>query len=83
MKKFDPNIYLDQSVLYEICVPGELNSAWLNWFSGTSISIEQNDEDKPITIITGLFDQAGLHSLLRQLYALGLPILSVICRQEE
>lgn len=83
MNKFDPNISLDQSVRYEIRVPGELDLAWLDWFSGTNITIEQNDEDKPITTISGLFDQAGLQGLLRQLYALGLPILSVFCVLEE
>lgn len=83
MKNLDPNISLDQLVRYEICVPGELDPAWLDWLSGTSLTIEKNGEDKPITTITTLFDQAGLHGFLRQLYALGIPILSVICLQEE
>jgi hypothetical protein len=36
-------------------------------------------EDPPITTLTGTVDQAALHSMLRRLYSVGLPLLSVIC----
>ncbi len=29
------------------------------------------------TVITGVFDQAALHGLLRRIYALGFPLVSV------
>jgi hypothetical protein len=38
---------------------------------------------QPVTILTGTFDQAGLQGLLRRLYSLGLPLISVICEEFE
>lgn len=43
----------------------------------TSLSKCQNE--MPISILTGVFDQSALQSLLRYLYSLGIPLLSVIC----
>jgi hypothetical protein len=33
----------------------------------------------PVTTLTGAVDQAALHGLLRRLYSLGLPLISVNC----
>lgn len=33
---------------------------------------------RPITILTGDLDQAALHGLLRCLYSIGLPLISVL-----
>jgi len=41
--------------------------------------VEREGEGPPITVLTGVVDQAALHSLLRRLYALGLPLISVVC----
>ena len=70
---------LHQPVCYEITVPGVLDERWLESGGGIKLSIERTGEDSPITILTGEFDQAALHSLLRLLYSLGLPLISVIC----
>jgi hypothetical protein len=43
------------------------------------ITIESEGEDQPITTLTGTLDQAALHGLLRRLYSLGLPLVSVVC----
>ena len=34
-------------------------------------------DGQPVTILTGTIDQAALHGLLRRLYSLGLPLISV------
>jgi hypothetical protein len=77
MIQFDPKISLDQPVIYQICVPGILESNWLDWGSELRVTIEQGEVGKTVTTLTGSFDQAGLHGLLRRLYASGLPIISV------
>jgi hypothetical protein len=43
-----------------------------------TITVESEGDGSPITIITGTFDQAALQGLLRRLYSLGLPLISVL-----
>ncbi|MFN2110385.1 MAG: hypothetical protein ACK2UI_12035, partial [Anaerolineae bacterium] len=58
-------------------VPGTLDESWSEWVEG--MTIETEGDDPPITILTGSFDQAALQGLLRRLYSLGLPMISVNC----
>jgi hypothetical protein len=44
-----------------------------------TITVESEGEGPPVTTLTGTVDQAALQSLLRRLYSLGLPLISVIC----
>ncbi len=42
--------------------------------------LESGDDGPPATTLTGVVaDQAALHGLLRWLYSLGLPLISVNC----
>jgi hypothetical protein len=41
--------------------------------------VETDDDDRPVTTLTGAVDQAALQGLLRRLYSLGLPLISVEC----
>jgi len=70
---------LDQPATYQIKVPGELDESWSDWIGGMTIAVECEGEGQPITALTGLLDQAALQGLLRRLYSLGLPLLSVSC----
>ena len=70
---------LDQPVTYQIKVPGELNESWSERYRKMTIKIENKKNILPITTLTATVDQAALHGLLRQLYSLGLPIISVVC----
>ena len=70
---------LDKPAIYEIVVPGVLGESWANWFGKMSISIESQGEGQPVTTLTVIVDQAALHSLLRRIYSLGLPLISVNC----
>jgi hypothetical protein len=36
------------------------------------------DYGPPVSTLAGTFDQAGLHGVLRRLYSLGLPLVSVV-----
>ena len=70
---------LDQPATYQIKMPGYLDESWLDWTGRKTILIESKGDNPPVTIITGTFDQAALHGLLRRLYSLGLPLISVVC----
>jgi hypothetical protein len=38
---------------------------------------ESDDGDLPVSTLIGTFDQAALQGILRSLYSLGLPLISV------
>jgi hypothetical protein len=46
------------------------------------IAVERGGEGPPVTTLTGTVDQAALHSVLRRLYSLGLPLISVVCVEQ-
>jgi len=78
MKKVKQKLTLDQPATYQIKVPGHLDESWSDWAGGMTITVENGDDDPPITTLTGVVaDQAALQGLLRRLYSLGLPLISV------
>ena len=70
---------LDRPVTYQIKMPGELDASWSDWIGGMTLTAESEGEGPPVTTLTGSLDQAALHSVLRRLYSLGLPLISVHC----
>jgi hypothetical protein len=44
-----------------------------------TITVESEGDSLPVTTLTGTLDQTALQGLLRRLYSLGLPLISVIC----
>ena len=70
---------LDQPATYEIKVPGHINDRWAEWAEGMMIIIEGKGDGQPISTLTCTVDQAALQGLLRRLYSLGLPLISVKC----
>jgi hypothetical protein len=79
MKTVKQELTLNQPVTYQIRVPGELDESWSDWLAGMTMAVEGEGEDPPVTTLTGTVDQAALHGLLRRLYSLGLPLISVNC----
>jgi hypothetical protein len=73
------HLTLDRPATYQIRVPGRLDVSRADWVEGMAITVEGGGDSPPVTILTGSFDQAALHGLLRRLYSLGLPLISVIC----
>ena len=69
---------LDQPTTYQIKVPGDLNERWLKQDGEMIIAVENDDDGEPVTTLTVTVDQAALHGLLRRLYSLALPLISVI-----
>jgi hypothetical protein len=69
---------LDRPATYQIQVPGHIGEGWSDWIGGMTITVESPSDGPPVTTLTGSLDQAALQGLLRRLYALGLPLISVI-----
>ena len=68
---------LDRPATYQIKVPGHLDESWSDWVGGLATATECGEEGRPVTTLTGRLDQAALQGLLRRLYSLGLPLMSV------
>jgi len=64
-------------------MPGHLDESWSDWAGGMTITVEHGGDGRPVTILTGIMDQAALHGLLRQLYSLGLPLILVCLVVED
>jgi hypothetical protein len=79
MKNKAQKLTLHEPEIYEIKVPGELDTLWVHDTYSLSITVEESDDERPISILTGHMDQAALQGLLRHLYSLGLPLISVTC----
>ena len=79
MRSRKQKLTLDRPATYQIKVPGKLDTSWSDWMGEMSVSVGSDDDGLPTTILTSMFDQAALQGLLRRLYSLGLPLISVIC----
>ena len=77
MKEDKLKLTLDRPVTYQIKVPGHLDESWSDWVAGMRITVECEGDDLPVTTLTGTVDQAALQGLLRRLYSLGVPLISV------
>lgn len=63
-------------VRYELRVLGHLDAYWSNWFTGLTLT----QQDDGTTSLCGLVtDQAELHGLLAKVRDLGATLLSVTC----
>jgi hypothetical protein len=61
--------------VYKICVIGQVDADWSEWFDGLTISNTGSGE----TMISGeLVDQAALHGTLNKIRNLNLALISVI-----
>jgi hypothetical protein len=79
MTNAEQKLTLHRPVTYQIKVPGYLDESWSDWAGGMAITFESKDDGLPVTTLTGIVDQAALQGLLRRLYSLGLPLISVNC----
>ena len=79
MKEVKRKLTLDRSVTYQIKIPGHLDESWADWDRRMTVTVEGEEDRSLVTTLTGTIDQAALQGLLRRLYSLGLPLISVIC----
>jgi hypothetical protein len=59
---------------YHIRINGQLDEQWSDWFDGVVVVPQENGET---LIIFSNTDQAALHGLLKRIYNLGIPLLSL------
>jgi hypothetical protein len=78
MKEIKQKLTLNQPANYQIKVPGHLDASWSEWAGGMTIAVESERDSQPVTTLTGIINQAALQGLLRRLYSIGLPLISVI-----
>ena len=79
MKKPKQRLTLDRPVAYQIKVPGHIGESGSDWAGEMTITVDSEGDGTPVTTLTGTLDQAALHGLMRRLYSLGLPLISVVC----
>jgi hypothetical protein len=77
------NFTLIQSIPYQIKIAGRPSENWSDWIDRVDIQIDTDPSGLATTTLTGTIDQAGLIGLLRQLYSLGYPLISVNCFQTD
>jgi hypothetical protein len=69
-------ITLDQPCNYRICVQGQLDSVWADYFEGMQIENVCEPGDCKVTYLSGiLVDQAAVQGVLQKLYNLGFPLI--------
>jgi hypothetical protein len=79
MNSNNRKLTLDRPTTYAIKVPGRLDQSWADWAGEMTVQVDCEGDGSPVTTLTGDLDQAALHGLLRRLYSLGLPLISVQC----
>jgi len=79
IKKSKYKLNLDRPATYQIKVPGVLDERWADRNGGMTVTVESDEDGPPITTLTTTVDQAALHGLLRRLFSVGLPLISVNC----
>jgi len=77
-KENKPKLSLDAPVTYQIKVPGSLETLRVDKDVEVAITVENDTAGLLVSILTCTLDQAALQGLLRRLYFLGLPLISVI-----
>jgi len=68
---------LDQPITYQIQIAGQLSENWSDWIEMLVIRCETDPSGFVTTTLIGSFDQAALIGLLRRLYYVGYPLISV------
>ena len=77
LKEDKPKLTLDRPATYRIQVPGVIHQRWLDIDDAIWLVAGTDDDGLPVTTLTVTVDQAALQGLLRRLYSLGLPLISV------
>ena len=61
-------------MVYHIRIRGHLSDHWGRWFAGFTVTLDDHGD----TLLSGpVVDQAALHSLLKKVRDLGIPLISM------
>ena len=83
MKNDKLKFTLDRQITYQIKVPGKLEKPQSYWNELINIVIDWDHEGQPVSTLICTLDQAALIGLLRRLYGMGLPLISVVSVTED
>ena len=73
-----------ESAVFRICIQGELDESWFEYFRAQGVSVEKIDGGQAVTVITSEpMDQSALVGLINHLNDLGIPLISVDPVREE
>lgn len=76
-------IFFDRPATYQIRVQGQIDPSWSELLGGMTICPATAPADPPVTTFEGMLsDQAALAGVLKTLYELHLPVLSVECLED-
>jgi len=78
-KETNKTLTLDRPAVYQIKVPGHLDTSWLDYSGEITATSVSDGNGTPNTTLTCTVDQSALLGLLRRLYSLGVPLISVMC----
>ena len=71
---------VDKPATYTIRVVGYLDENWSDRLGGLKITSSSQEEKRTVTSLSGpIIDQAALFGVLKALYDMRLPLLSVEC----
>jgi hypothetical protein len=74
------NMY--EPAIYRICIQGELEPRWFDYFGTQSVTVDTDQTGHRLTtFVSDPMDQGALVGLITRLNALGIPLISVECRQ--
>ena len=79
--KQQPTLY--EPAVYDVIVPGALDGYAIDWEGVESVSIKSDGANHVNTTLKCTVDQAALISLIRLLYSIGVPLISVTYRSTE
>jgi len=72
------NLNMREPAIFRICIQGELDKSWFDYFGAKSVSVEQIDNEQIVTvIISEPMDQSALIGFINHLNDLGIPLISV------
>lgn len=76
----DIKLTVDKPATYCIQVVGQLDESWSNRLGGMEIRVSDQEGEQRISTLSGaMLDQAALFGVLKALYDMRLPLLSVEC----
>lgn len=74
------NLTIDRPATYCIRVVGDLDESWSDRLAGMAITLSNKEGEQTIATLSGsIIDQAALFGVLKALYDMRLPLLSVEC----
>ena len=77
MDSTDQKLNMHEPAVFRICVQGELDERWSEYFSAQSVTMQKIDGQIVTVITSEPMDQSALVGLINHLNNLGIPLISV------